>query len=35
MHRHGSSPCALAGERVFNRLKQLARPIGREPVMAS
>jgi exopolyphosphatase / guanosine-5'-triphosphate,3'-diphosphate pyrophosphatase len=24
---------ALAGERVFNRLKQLARLIGREPVM--
>src|SRR5262249_28861523 len=24
----------LAGERVFNRLKQLARLIGREPVMA-
>jgi exopolyphosphatase/guanosine-5'-triphosphate,3'-diphosphate pyrophosphatase len=26
---------ALAGERLFNRLKQLARLIGREPVMAS
>src|SRR5437588_352056 len=26
---------ALAGERVFNRLKQLARLIGREPVMAT
>ena len=25
----------LAGERVFNRLKQLARLIGREPVLAS
>jgi exopolyphosphatase/guanosine-5'-triphosphate,3'-diphosphate pyrophosphatase len=25
---------ALAGERVFNRLKQLARLIGREPVMS-
>jgi exopolyphosphatase/guanosine-5'-triphosphate,3'-diphosphate pyrophosphatase len=25
----------LAGERVFNRLKQLARLIGREPMMAS
>ena len=25
---------ALAGERLFNRLKQLARLIGREPVMA-
>jgi len=24
----------LAGERVFNRLKQLARLIGREPVIA-
>jgi exopolyphosphatase/guanosine-5'-triphosphate,3'-diphosphate pyrophosphatase len=24
---------ALAGERVFNRLRQLARLIGREPVM--
>jgi hypothetical protein len=24
---------ALAGERLFNRLKQLARLIGREPVM--
>jgi exopolyphosphatase / guanosine-5'-triphosphate,3'-diphosphate pyrophosphatase len=23
----------LAGERVFNRLKQLARLIGREPMM--
>jgi exopolyphosphatase/guanosine-5'-triphosphate,3'-diphosphate pyrophosphatase len=26
---------ALAGERVFNRLKQLARLIGREPMMAA
>ena len=26
---------ALAGERVFNRLRQLARLIGREPVMIS
>jgi exopolyphosphatase/guanosine-5'-triphosphate,3'-diphosphate pyrophosphatase len=25
---------ALAGERLFNRLKQLARLIGREPVVA-
>jgi exopolyphosphatase/guanosine-5'-triphosphate,3'-diphosphate pyrophosphatase len=24
---------ALAGERLFNRLKQLARLIGREPVI--
>jgi exopolyphosphatase/guanosine-5'-triphosphate,3'-diphosphate pyrophosphatase len=26
---------ALAGERVFNRLRQLARLVGREPVMAT
>jgi exopolyphosphatase / guanosine-5'-triphosphate,3'-diphosphate pyrophosphatase len=26
---------ALAGERLFNRVKQLARLIGREPVMAA
>ena len=25
----------LAGERVFNRLRQLARLIGREPVMVT
>jgi hypothetical protein len=24
---------ALAGERVYNRLRQLARLVGREPVM--
>ena len=29
---HGKSP-SLAGERLFNRLRQLARLIGREPVM--
>ena len=26
---------ALAGERVFNRLRQLARLIGREPAIAT
>ena len=29
---HGKS-ASLAGERLFNRLRQLARLIGREPVM--
>jgi exopolyphosphatase/guanosine-5'-triphosphate,3'-diphosphate pyrophosphatase len=31
--RLGPSCAALAGERVFVRLRQLARLIGREPVM--
>jgi exopolyphosphatase/guanosine-5'-triphosphate,3'-diphosphate pyrophosphatase len=31
--RLGGDLAALAGERVFNRLRQLARLIGREPVM--
>ena len=31
--RFGKGLAALAGERVFNRLRQLARLIGREPVM--
>jgi exopolyphosphatase/guanosine-5'-triphosphate,3'-diphosphate pyrophosphatase len=31
--RFGNGLKALAGERVFNRLRQLARLVGREPVM--
>jgi exopolyphosphatase/guanosine-5'-triphosphate,3'-diphosphate pyrophosphatase len=35
MLRLSGDYATLAGERVFNRLKQLARLIGREPAMVS